>query len=245
MRKLLVFGFVALAVAGSTLAQSPVTFSHVPVECVSAACGRTLITAKVESSVPLQSVRVYFNHGSGPEYYVEMLHGGDWYFSAVLPAVAPGTEEVAYRIVAIAEDGSAFEGPTGRVVASADCVPTAMTDAQAELAENTALGLTTSSQSGVPVGFSCAGLVRTIDSGGEVMANNVACEEVRLANTDPCLAAAVDDGAAVMAGAAAQGGVTTGQAIAYTAAGVAVGAGAAIIYENSQDDKEPISRSRP
>jgi hypothetical protein len=118
-----------------------------------------------------------------------------------------------------------------------------MTDAQAELAENTALGLTTKSQSGVPVGFSCAGLVKTIEAGGDVMTRNVACEETVLANSDPCMTPGGD--VVVAGGAAAQGGVTTGRAVAYTAAGVAAGAAAAIIWEDRQDDKEPVSRSRP
>lgn len=239
--------FVTVAIlAVGVLAQDPVSFSHEPVGCVSPDCGRASISAVVEASVPLQSVRVYFNNGSGPEYYVEMLHSGDWNFNAILPAVAPGTSEIAYRIVAITETGEVLPGPSHVIPVTPDCAPTALTQEQSALAANTAIGLTDASQSGSPMGFSCLGLVKTIDL-GEVMSDNTACEEVSLAKTDPCLMEGEETEGAVAEGAAAgaAAGAVSGKVIAYTAAGVAVGVGVAVIYNNNKEDKKPISRARP
>jgi len=239
MRKVVGVGFAVMLAASSLWAQ-PVTFSHEPVECVSAACGRAAVNAKVESSVPLRSVRVYFNNGSGPEYYVEMLHGGDWNFKAILPAVTAETTSISYRIVAIDEDGSAYDGPSVNVPVTADCAPTPLTEEQTSIAMNTAIGLTDSSQSGAPEGFSCTGLVKVI-SPDEVMSNNDACEEVKLAKTDSCLMGVAGEGATEVTEAASED--SRRKVIAYTAAGLAVGAGGAIIYYENKD--EPVSKARP
>lgn len=241
MRKILTgMGVAAMAFATVLSAQTPVSFSHDPIECISAACGRASVDAKVESSVPLKSVRVYFNDGSGSDYYVEMLHGGDWNFKAILPAVSTGTSAVTYRIVAIAEDGTVYEGPTNTASVTADCAPTPLTEEQMSLAMNTAIGLTDNGQSGSPQGFSCAGLVRVI-SPAEVMSGNTACEEVKLAKTDPCMMAGAD-APAQTADAGTGGG--NKKVYAYTAAGVAVAVGGAIIYDQNKDDG-PVSPSRP
>jgi hypothetical protein len=247
--KTVVGGIAVLLLAMSVSAQMPVSFTHNPIGCVSSACGRASVNAKVEANVPLKSVRVYFNDGAGPEYFVEMLHGGDWNFRAILPAVTGGTSAVSYRIVAIAEDGSIFDGPSESIPVTGDCAPTPLTEDQMALAMNTALGLTDNSQTGAPQGFSCAGLVKTI-SPSEVLSGNSACEEVRLANTDPCLTEGAGDAGEETMAEDGGGGASTGRIIAFTAAGFAVGAGGAIIYYENKDDtptgeEPPISPSTP
>jgi hypothetical protein len=231
--------------AGSVLAQEPVTFSHQPPECVSSQCGRAAITGKIESTVPLQSVRVKFQDTTGAIYYVEMIHSGDWNFYAVLPAVLPGTTSITYGIVAITEDGTEIEGPAHSIPVTDDCPPTALTAEQTAYAMNTAVGLTDMSQTGSPSGFSCSGVVKVINL-NEVMSDNAVCEEARLVKTDPCVLAEGGGGGAAGAErvAAVEGGDRS-KIIGFTAAGLAVGAGGAIIYDNATDDKEPVSRYRP
>lgn len=237
---------VVAILAGAALAQEPVTFSHQPPACVSSQCGRVAVTGRIESTVPLQSVRVKFQDTAGAIYYVEMIHSGDWNFYAVLPAVLPGTTSISYGIVAITEDGTEIEGPAHTIPVTDDCAPTALTAEQTAYAMNTAIGLTEGSQSASPAGFSCYGLVKAI-SASEVMSDNGACEEVRLANTDPCVLAAGGEGLVVATEATGAAGTASdvGRTIGYTAAGLAVGVGGAIIYDNATDDKEPVSRYRP
>lgn len=222
----------ALAFAAGAVAQDGMTVSHQPPTCLSKNCGRTVLTASVTGGSAPSSVRVYFRAGNdgAEEYYLEMeLVGERW--EAVLPSPLPETNSVVYRIVA---SGTGVEtGTSGpfTVQATSDCRLAPLTAKQQEMALGTVLGLTNPQQTGVPSGFSCAGIESMVGAdSGQTLVSNEACRQAL--EDDPCFLAANDSKQA--------GG--TGL-LGAAALGVAV-VGGAVIIENNKDSK-PVSQSRP
>jgi hypothetical protein len=215
-----------LAVAGPLAAQGGWTVDHQPPTCLSSLCGKVVISATVAGEPAPDTVRVYFRAGAeGAEYYLDMNLVGDVY-EAVLPAPLRDTPSVSYRIVL--EGGGATQSTDPVVVpVTADCQLPQLNPAQATVALNTVIGLTEAGQTGSPAGFSCAGLTKVIGV-DETMAPNNACEEVRLAKTDPCFAPPPK---------------SDQDLIGLAALGAGLVAGAVIIDDN--DDGGPVSPSRP
>lgn len=191
-------------------------------------------------------MRVYFRAGAeGPDYYIEMTKTADGY-EAVLPAPLRDTPSIVYRVVAIGPDGALASSESVTVPVTADCQLAPLTPEQTEAAMNTVVGLTDAAQTGVPVGFSCAGITKVVGV-DQTMAPNNACEEVRLAKSDACFG---EDGVPLLANAgspaldaaAKKGGVGI---LGAAALGAGVVAGAVIIENNSGDNREPVSNSRP
>lgn len=236
----------ATLVAFSALGQGSLSVSHEAPGCMSSLCGRSVVNAMVTGDSAPASVRVYFRAGdTGPEYYIEMAAGEGGNYSAVLPAPLRETSAVSIRVVAVAADGSISSSEPVMVPATSDCQLPNLGEDEFSFATNTILGLTDASQTGAPKGFSCAGITKVVGV-DQTMAPNNACEEVRLAKSDPCFGA----GGAVMvanagtgaAVAAAAGG--SGARVAAIIGGAAL-AGAVIIENNNDDDREPVSPARP
>jgi hypothetical protein len=242
--------FTGLLVGGIVLAQAPLTVTSQPPACLSSLCGKTLIDASVVGEPAPESVRVYFRAGGeGPDYYVEMTKTAAGY-EAVLPAPLRDTTSVVYRVVAIGAGGATTSTEPMTVPVTSDCQLAMLSPAQTEAAMNMVVGFTDATQTGVPKGFSCAGITKVVGI-DQTMAPNNACEEVRLAKSDPCF-----DGAGVpllankggVAGAASStAGAASGAGLGVAGAaalGAAVVTGAVII-ENNDDDRKPVSSSRP
>ncbi|MGK2857088.1 MAG: hypothetical protein ACSLFQ_07770 [Thermoanaerobaculia bacterium] len=180
-----------------------------------------------------KSVRVYFRAESeGPEYYLEMMALEGDNFMAVLPATLRETELVEYRIVAVAGDDSMTATEPVEVPVRADCTQPRLNEEEQSFADNIILGLTDLSQTGSPTGFSCSGVVKVVGV-DQTMAPNSACDEVRLANADPCIVAVPPGGLAPMT--FAQKAAIAGGIIA----------GAIIIENNNDEPREPVSPARP
>ncbi len=249
IRPVFMLAVTTLAAFGA-LAQGSLTVTHEAPECMSALCGRTPINASVSGPSAPASVRVYYRAGSeGPDYYVEMMKGeGDGYI-AVLPSALRDTISVTYRIVAVADDGSITSTAPMTLPVTSDCQLPTLTEDELNFAMNTIVGLTDASQTGAPEGFSCAGLVEVVGV-DQTMGPNSACEEVRLAKTDACFSPA---GAPMIANAAAGSESKVAAGLfgtgigGKTAAilGGAIVAGAVIIENNSDNNREPVSRARP
>lgn len=240
---------VALAAASGVLAQGGLTVSHQPPTCLSALCGKTVIEASVAGEPAPQTVRVYFRSaGESADYYIEMTKTAEGY-EAVLPAPLRDTTSVVYRIVALGADGATSATEPVTVPVTSDCKLATLGDQQAAAATSTVIGLTEAGQTGAPKGFSCAGIT-TVVGVDQTMSPNNACEEVRLAKSDPCFGG---DGAPLIANASAGAQAATAAAAAGTgtgllgaaALGAAVVTGAVIIENNDDDDRGPVSSSRP
>ncbi|MBI2213547.1 MAG: hypothetical protein HYU52_07865 [Acidobacteria bacterium] len=222
---------VTLAIAGGVFAQAGFTMSSQPPTCLSSLCGKGVIRASVAGEVEPQSVRLYFRAGSeAAEYYIDMLKGAEGY-EAIVPAPLRETTSIVYRVVAIGPDGSISSTEPVTVPVTTDCQLAPLDAEQTATSTNLILGLTEVGQTGAPIGFSCAGITKVVGVDLTMSPNN-ACEEVRLAKGDPCLAPVGREqrGGTGLLGAAALGAaVVTG----------------AVIIENNDDDREPASPSRP
>lgn len=224
---------VVTIVALGALGQGSLTVSHQPPSCFPSLCGRTAVNATVTGMSEPKSVRVYFRAGSeGPEYYLEMMALEGANFMAVLPATLRETDSVEYRVVAVAQDDSMTATERVEVPVRADCGQPRLNEEEQNFADNIILGLTDLSQTGSPQGFSCSGVVKVVGV-DQTMSPNSACDEIRLAKTDPCFVAVPPGGRAPL---------NFGQ-IAAIAGGVI--AGAVIIENNNDDDREPVSPARP
>ncbi|MCM2316673.1 MAG: hypothetical protein NDJ92_16120 [Thermoanaerobaculia bacterium] len=240
----------SMLVALSALGQGSLSVTHEAPGCMSSLCGRSVVNATVTGDSAPTSVRVYFRAGdTGPEYYIEMAAGGGGNYSAVLPAPLRETSAVSVRVVAVAADGTMSATEPAMVPVTSDCKLANLGADEFDFATNTILGLTDAAQTGAPKGFSCAGIAKVVGI-DQTMAPNNACEEVRLAKSDPCFGAG---GAVMVANAgtgasssAAAAGVSGGAGLRNAAIiGGAAVAGAVIIENNNDDDREPTSRSRP
>ncbi|MFA6958496.1 MAG: hypothetical protein WC538_21725 [Thermoanaerobaculia bacterium] len=240
---------VAVLILGlSAIAQTPLIVTSAPPTCLSSLCGRTVIDASVAGEPAPESVRVYFRAGSdGPDYYIEMTKTADGY-EAVLPAPLRDTTSITYRVVALGADGARTASEPATVPVTSDCQVAALTPEQTAAAMDTVIGFTDATQTGVPKGFSCAGITKVLGVDQTLSPNN-ACDEVKLAKSDPCFDAAgvpliANAGGAPVAGAATAGAGGVGY-LGAAALGVGVIAGAVIIENNSGDNNEPVSSSRP
>jgi hypothetical protein len=223
---------VALAGAASALAQGGLTISQQPPPCFSSLCGKTVISASIAGEPAPDSVRVYFRSGAeSAEYYIEMTKSAGGY-EAVLPSPLRETTSVVYRVVAVTADGATSSTEPATVPVTTDCKPAALSAEQSAAPANQIIGLTDVGQTGAPKGFSCAGITNVIGVDQTLSPNN-ACEEVKLANSDPCF---------VPASKGQQAG--TGY-LGAAALGAAVVAGAVIIENNNDDNNGPVSPSRP
>jgi len=238
---------VAALIAGvSTLAQAPLMVSHQPPTCLAATCGKTVINATVAGEPVPDAVRVYFRAGSdGPDYYIEMTKTAAGY-EAVLPSPLRDTTSITYRVVALDAGGARTSSETFTVPVTTDCQLAALTAEQTKAATNTVIGFTDASQTGVLKGFSCAGITNVLGVDQKLSPNN-ACDEVKLAKSDPCFDPAgapmvANASGGQVAGAAKAGG--TGY-LGAAALGAGVLAGAVIIENNNGDNKKPVSSSRP
>jgi hypothetical protein len=234
---------ISVLVTLGAYAQGSLSVTHEAPSCLSSLCGRTTLIATVTGPSAPTSVRVYFRAGSeGPEYYLEMMSAGDGLYVAVLPAALRDTASVSYRIVAVAEDGSTTSTDPVALPVTSDCQLATLTENELGFATNTIVGLTETSQTGAPTGFSCAGLTKVVGV-DQTMGPNSACEEVRLAKSDPCFGAEGETLIANAAQVAAEPG-RRGLTAAVIAAGAVIG-GAIIIENNNDEPREPVSRSRP
>lgn len=233
-------------VAISSFAQGSLSLSSQAPSCMSSLCGKSVVTATATGAAAPKSMRVYFRaEGEGPEYYIEMMANEGGGYSAVLPAPLRDTESVSLRIVAVAEDGSTSMTEPQSVPVTSDCQVANLNDVENDFARNTIVGLTDASQTGAPQGFSCAGLAKVVGV-DQTMGPNSACEEVRLAKSDPCFGATGAPLIANAGGAAATEAKAAG--IGKIGAAALIGgalAGAVIIENNDDDDREPVSPARP
>lgn len=238
----------ATLVALSALGQGSLAVSHKAPDCMSSLCGRVVVHATVTGESAPLSVRVYFRaEDIGPEYYIEMVNHGEGHYSSVLPAPLRETSEVSVRVIAVASDNSMSATEPTLVPANTECQLANLGEDEYGFATNIMLGLTDASQTGTPKGFSCAGITKVVGI-DQTMRPNDACEETRLAETDPCFGA----GGAVMVANAAPGasaaaaGVAGGSGLRAAAfLGGAALVGAVIIENNKDDDREPLSPPRP
>ncbi len=143
---------------------------HQPLTCVPAE-GNTRITAKATSADSVTSMKVYFRSNiASSEYFIEMRRDSDGSFWALLPKTSPATNAVAYRIVAKDSSGGVTASPLVTVSTSSSCAAAARPE-DARYASNVVLGLTVPSQTGLPVGFGCAGIVGVITPTGDLKSN--------------------------------------------------------------------------
>lgn len=143
---------------------------HQPLTCVPAE-GNTRITAKATSADSVTSMKVYFRSNiASSEYFIEMRRDSDGSFWALLPKTSPATNAVAYRIVAKDSSGLVTATPLVTVSAASSCAAASRPE-DARYASNVVLGLTVPSQSGLPVGFGCTGIVGVITPTGDLKSN--------------------------------------------------------------------------
>jgi len=202
-------------------AAAPPKITHEKITCVPAE-GNVRVAANVTSSSPVTSARVYFRSAvkSSGDYYLELRQGEAGGYWAVLPYPLPETTAVEYRIVVKDADGQ--EAGTGKytVPTSSSCVVT-LTGDETRYANNLVIGLTSDSQSPVPDGFKCKGVVSKITVAGELKPN--------------------DECRKTLAAAARKIPI-----VVWIAGGAAVAGGEALIVSNNTDCKcEPISSARP
>jgi hypothetical protein len=224
------------------------------------ACASSMAPAKVTAKVPTSSVaKVYFKAaGEQTEYYVDMRRAPDGTMWAFIPSPAPSTPSFTYRVVSTDLSGHQLSGPLMTATTAAQCPAQALTPTEQSASMNMVIGLITATQSAVPPGFLCRGIVSYITAKGELRPNDE-CRRL-LAGAQPGAAttgtAAGSSGAsagagagagATGAGAAATGGVfgelSTATLITLGSAGL-IAAGV-IIYRNNRNDNRPISVSRP
>ena len=199
------------------------TISHERLTSVPAN-GNARIEASVASASTIVSVRITFHASGVPgDYFLEMRRGDEGRYWAVLPAIAPETKSVEYRIVAREVDG--LEGMTPVVEVPVRPVPVSLSVEDRKYAANLVLGLTLPAQSNVPRGFLCEGVVSVITVAGDLKPN----DECRKS-----LAAAA---------AAASRGVPIEAIVGGAAAAVAGG----VIIANTRGggSAPPVSSSRP
>ena len=212
---LTVFGLTA----STGWAAGPPKIAHEQVTCVPAD-GNARITANVTSSSPVISARVYFhsNVKTSGDYYLELRQGEAGGYWAVLPYPLPETTAVEYRIVVKDADGQEAKTEKYTVPTSSSCVVTLTCD-ETRYANNLVIGLTSDSQSPIPDGFKCKGVVSKITVAGELKPNEECRKALAAIKIPP---------------------------VVWIVGGAAAATGEALIVSNNTDCKcEPISTARP
>jgi hypothetical protein len=214
---------VFLLVLGSA---TPVTgaaaaprMNHSRITCVPAD-GNARIAVNVTSSSPIISARVYFRSAvkSSGDYYLELKKGDGGNYWAVLPIPLSETTSVNYRILVKDADGQETGTETFSVPTTSSCAATLSGD-ETRYANNLIIGLTSDSQSAVPEGFKCKGVVGKITVAGDLRPN----DECRMG-----------------------GAVAAIPTAAWIAGGLAVAAGTGAVVANNVDCKcPPVSSARP
>lgn len=206
-----------------------------PVPCVSAAQNPQVLASLASTT---RSARVYFKaEGQTAEYYLDMRHGenGSWF--AFMPMPEAATHAIVYRVVPTDDKGLQSSSAALTTNVAAACAPQNLTADEQRIALNLAVGLTSDSQSPVPTGFQCRGVVSYITASGKLKPNNE-CRRI--------LAAAAGGAGAGAGGAAAGGATIAGMSAGTFAALVALGAGAGYaIYHNNNKSTTPTSPSHP
>ncbi len=220
------FLIVLLALTPLEATAAPVV-THSKISCVPAS-GNALVTANITSSSPVISARLYFRSAvkSSGDYYLELRKGNAGTYWAVLPLPLPETTAVNYRILVKDANGAETGTETYLVPTSGSC-PVTLTPEETRYANNLVIGLTSDSQSPVPDGFQCKGVVIKITVAGELMPNEE-CRKV--------LAAAAGAAGTV---------VSTAGWIAAGAGAAALAGGGVAIGLNNADCKCPPSPCIP
>ncbi len=215
----------------------PITVN--PIGCVAPAMNPR-VTAQMAN--PVRSARVYFKATGATEYYVDMQGTAQGGYSAILPQIEPTTSSFTYRVVTTGASGAQTTSPTMTASASASCPPASLSAADQRFASNLVLGLTADSQSAVPQGFTCKGIVSEITVDGKLKPNDECHRVLAAAAAGAGTAGAGAAGAAAATGAAAGG--LSAVAIGVIGAG-AIAAGAIIIHNNNNNNNAPASAARP
>jgi hypothetical protein len=219
----------------------PITVN--PIGCVAPAMNPR-VTAQMAN--PVRTARVYFKATGATEYYVDMqgtMQGG---YSAILPQLDSTTSSFTYRVVTTDASGAQTSSPAMTASASASCPPASLSAGDQRYASNLVLGLTAEGQVGVPLGFTCKGIVSVITARGEMRPNDE-CRRV-LAAAAAGAAGAAGAGAAGAAGAAVATGAAAGGLSAVAIGAIAVGAiaaGTIIVHNNNNSNNTPASAARP
>lgn len=229
-------GIVAVLAIGLLLVPS-FAMAQVSVSASAASCVAPAANLKVEATIdgPVEFARVLFRAEGTTcdtrEYFVEMRRGEGNRWWAILPPVADGVQNVAYRIWVQSPNDARHVGALNTVPVLASCAAPAWSQAEQAAAANMAVGLTDDDQNVHPCGFNCNGVGRTIMVDGRMMPN------------ETCRAAMLAAGTAIPA---ATTGTIMGMSpgTAFLVGGAALAA-AAIIIDQNQDDDEPVSPSRP
>jgi hypothetical protein len=229
---------LAVAAAPSLLAAEAQGLS--PIVCASPA-----EPVKVSATVPASatSARIYFKaEGQTAEYYSDMRRGPNGSMWGFIPAPEATTTSFTYRVVS--SDAKTSQS-SSMLIASVlgACPPQALTTTEQMAASAMVLGLTNDSQSAVPPGFQCKGIVSLITANGELRPNDECRRVLAGLPAQPGAAAAGTSGATGAGGSAVGGGLSNRTIIALTAAGL-LGVGAVIISNNGDSD-EQVSPSRP
>ncbi|MBP7676168.1 MAG: hypothetical protein KBB14_07590 [Thermoanaerobaculia bacterium] len=143
---------------------------HEPLRCIPSS-GNAKVLATWTGAGQVTTARVYFRAaGAKEESFLELRRGtAAKAFWAVLPVPGAGVETIRYRIALRDSDGrEASAGPAEARVTST--CPVTLSPEEAAYARNLVVGRTSVSQPAVPTGFSCAGMVASISSGGEMRA---------------------------------------------------------------------------
>ena len=147
------------------------SLAHEPLRCVPIA-GNARVTAVWKGAGQVTAARVYFRaSGTKDESFLELRRASDSSgFWAVLPVPGEGVEAIRYRLVLKDADGrEAVAGPVDALV-TGSCPVVALSQDERAYAKNLVIGQTGASQSAVPGGFSCAGMVAVISAGGDMRA---------------------------------------------------------------------------
>jgi hypothetical protein len=225
-----------------------------PVACVSSAA-----PVKVTSRVPRStaSAKAYFKAaGQQTEYYVDMRRAADGSMWGFIPAPAPSTPSFTYRVVSTDPSGHQESSTLHTATPATSCPAQQLTTLEQNVASNMVIGLLNASQSPVPPGFLCRGIVSYITATGELRPNDE-CRRLIASGVQPGAAGTAGGttasgvgtaGGAAGAGATGVGGpagagLSNGTLLGLGAAGL-LGAGVIIIRQNNKDNR-PISNSRP
>jgi len=247
----------------ASFAQNGMPITVTPISCVAPGMNAKVVA---RTATPLKAARAYFTaFPQQAEYYVDMHLATDGSYWAVLPQVEPLTRSFSYRVVTTDPGGKQVSSPVMTATTAASCTAMLSTQEQ-QYANNLTLGKITDSQSSVPAGFTCRGIVSVITAAGQLKPNDE-CRRLLAAagatgagapgsgvagagatgagaGTFAGASAGTAAGAGAGAGAAAAAGGLSALAIGAIAAGAIV-AGAVIVHNNNKNNNQPVSSARP